>query len=300
MNALCISGAAFKIPFLAGAVVKALDRIDYQVYAGVSSGALIAATLATNTFKHEGLKIILTFDESDVFKQNPNTKWGKLKAALRTLSGKSYLFDQSKLRDTIKSIITKSEFYKYSSSLHAKSCYIGCVNEADAKQHFIDIKSLKYEHAIEVILASSSLPVLTQAVPYQGMSLVDGGVRSHIPSPWIAKNVDGLSHITSIYSRPREFDQINWSSTNKSLARGLVSRLLRVISILSWEVSKYDEHECDTTCEEKSITQVKVFAPHSLLQKLYDVEDNHDKLFELGKVAFSTGYDRFNSSRKTV
>lgn len=79
--------------------------------------------------------------------------------------------------------------------------YVVCTNLATAKPEYFRIRDMQGE--VDLLRASASLPYLTQAIKYQQLELLDGGVVESIPI--YGALAQGLERNVVILTRHKEF-----------------------------------------------------------------------------------------------
>jgi len=209
---LFLSGGGTKIVFLASVALHLIrsKKLHFQHYVGVSAGSLISIMLAMR--KYDELETsVLDTKTSDIFRYNPKSFIGTFLALWNVLSGKTYLYDDSALKNRLKKMITKDQFERYIKDPNTPKCYIICVDVNNGKELLIDIKKQNYYNAINYILASTAIPVFVGHKIVNGRKLYDGGLRSHIgAATWLRKHIDQINECYSVYSRPQDLENITW------------------------------------------------------------------------------------------
>ncbi len=276
MNILSISGGSTKIPFLAGASLELMRNKKYDVFVGSSSGALLSLALAVGNVRNVQSSV-LNFGIKDIFTENPETRWGKIKAVWRAIT-KGYLFDQSRLYETIKEVVSKEEFDQWKDNPRAPSAHVCAINIETGSIVVVNLKRHDYEIALKWVMASASIPVFTSPIEIHGQKYVDGGLREHNPiSSYMKKYPYSGANIDMVFSRPKDLSGI------KKTAKGLIGTLTRTIEIMEWEISKSDEQIA------KYMPDVEVnmyFAPRSLTSKAYETSRGQNlELYKLGQKA---------------
>jgi len=272
MTALSISGGATKLAALYG-TCKSIDR-DFKVYAGISAGAIIAPFLAIDK---DITDVVLNVEQKDIFKVVP--KFG-LRNIWRLIRGKS-LGDQSNLIKLIKKNYTPEDHLKLIET--KKKVYVGVVDfdskTLDGALQYYNITHYSYDSAVYYIYASACIPFFTEGVKVRGKMLYDGGVCSHIPSPFIADKFGSkLDELVSVFSRP---DTVKLKEYNQG--RG-IEGLERTLEIMTLRLSKFDERVADEECEDNGVRHTKVFMPYKLTEETYPVsKDLFKAWYEIGE-----------------
>lgn len=271
-TAAVFSGGAFKITFLAGAAYEILSHeTKPKFYIGTSSGAIVAL-LSAMEMRDKLIDIRDNIDFEKIWKRGkPNTFFGTLAAFFRILMGKTYLYNQSGLKDLIKEHISEKDFMDWKSNYKSPNCYVGISYPETSTEEFASLKKASYNDAIDLIMASTSMPFFTKAVNIDGRNGVDGGLLSHIGSYFAASKFN-VSRLISVFSRTDEA-MVYFKYPKKRLFRifNIVKVIERIYRIWSREVSRFDEFEADCICKEKGIKHYKVFTDFELNENHYSV-----------------------------
>lgn len=272
-KALFISGGGTKIPFLGASASRLITEYDYNfnTIVGVSAGAILSLPLAMGL--HEEMKdMVISQTDKSIFKYSPNTWLGKVVATLNVLSGKGYLLNDSRLAESIKSVVTKERFNKYKYNRKMATCYVVVVDIETGEELLVNLKTLSYDQAIEYVLASSSIPVYVGPRKINDRYLYDGGMRSHIGSYlYLKENGDNVKECVSIFSRANDLETYKWEYPKKKwFSFNILKVLSRTIEIMNIEISKSDEYKADYYCDERGIKHHKIFAPFKLSNNPYE------------------------------
>jgi len=284
------SGGGFYLKGIAKAAAQAVMNHGSvpNAVAGVSAGAYTAAVMAMRgaavlEFEAGNVKM------SDAFDSIPLTKKGNLswRAWLNVLCGKNYLSDQDG-RPFLASIISPEHFYNYQ-QLGTIDCWVMAVKVETGERTFWNLRTdpRSYQEMLDMVEASSRIPVMTQAVKVRGSYYWDGGNRDHNPSELLIRQYgDKATELFSIYARPEDFQVVN-----PEWAKGFVSTIMRSIEIFSVEVSKSDEEIEKLLCKELNIKRQAVYLPR-ILKHYYDATP--EKLKELEAHAVALTEQAFN------
>lgn len=300
---LNLSGAGTKISGLCGACDYIFNVLGYRPtdISGISSGGILSVPMALR--KWDLLReVTQVFGIDDIFDSTPINKKNKvnLKSIFRAIFGKSSLGTQNNLKKTISDIVTEEEFYRYQNG-DFPNCWIGAVDFKTANRLIINIKEKKYtyEDYIQLTNASASIPLVVEGVKYHYNDtdniLYDGGVRNHILSSWMLKNIPDVSESISVFSRPERYVDIldnDWSDNN------IINVFMRLNDINAIEISKKDEREEKYLIElmnYKLIDKIKhkqVFIPY-IIKDMYDTDPiKLRKLYNFGfKIALGSFED---------
>jgi len=269
-----MSGGSTKISFLAGVAIGLHDRHEYDTYVGTSSGAILAFCLA-NGKRFQVERKAMSFKITDVFKDDPNSIKGKLKAIGRGLT-KNYLFDQSRLKETIRNVVDQYDFYKWRNQDSTPDALVCAVCVETGAIVLKDLKTVDYEEALDWVMASSSVPVFTKPILINGLHYADGGLREHLPlASYLEEFYNQDDTIDAVFSRPKELNNV------VKYPKGIIGMLRRSLTILNWEVSKNDE-EVGHNAYGMEINNY--FAPKILIEGTYTTTLKQNReLFVIGK-----------------
>ncbi len=297
---LNLSGAGTKISGLCGACDYIFNVLGYRPtdISGISSGGILSVPMALR--KWDLLReVTQVFSTEDIFDNKPINKNNKinLKSIFRALFGKPSLGTQHNLKKTISNIVTEKEFIRYQNG-DFPNCWIGAVDFKTANRLIVNIKEKKYTYQdyIQLTNASASIPLVVEGVKYSYNNmeniLYDGGVRNHILSSWMLKNIPGVSESISVFSRPERYVDIldnDWSDNN------IINVFMRLNDINAIEISKKDEREERYLIElmnYKLIDKIRhkqVFIPY-IIKDMYDTDPvKLRKLYNFGfKIALNS------------
>jgi len=312
MKHLGISGGGTKIAGLFGAAEVLIQEKGYQpdIISGISAGAILAVPLAMGKFD-EIRDIVLNLKQDDFFSKSPIKKNGKLKFGVlfRALLGKPYLGKQDNLKKTIKKVISREDFsdYQHNTNGTYPICIVGAVDFYSGKRFYFDLKKVTYDHFIDFVNASGSLPVFTEGVTFNEGTLLDfegetsnhdryllfdGGVRDHSPTAKILTSKTYRDRITesfSIFSRPRDIREIIDPADFEP--KNVLDILERHIEITNAEISKNDETGEEAFFEDRglpirSTSKANVIYLPRIMKGVYDVDKGRlREIYEAGKEA---------------
>jgi predicted acylesterase/phospholipase RssA len=275
MNKLpSISGGATDIANLAGCAIGIMRSYKPDVFAGVSSGAILALPLALGKFD-ETETFVKRFTHKDIFGTSPfgNNGGVSFAAAKRLFLGKKSLANMDGLRNSLRKIVTKKDFDKLQYNV-----FVAAVNYNTGKQTVFNLKEMPYETAIEAVIASSSIPIIAEPVEIFGDLFYDGGVVDHNVANRLIETFN-FSHVRTIYVRDADK---NWEKTT------LFSVLARTLSIAVREISVSDQKIEKEICVKKGI-DYRSYNLESLMTSLFDV--NHTRLIQ----SFVAGFAAANA-----
>jgi NTE family protein len=194
MRALVHSGGGSKGSYACGALAYLLGDLqrDYQVFCGVSVGAINTAFLSQfptgqeKVASDELIRIWSQIDTSKVYHDwRPFGKWAAL--------WKTSLYDSSPLQHLIRE---NTDLTRIRNS--GKQINVGAVSLNSGKYVIFDQSS---DHLIEAVIASASFPGLLTPIPFDGHLWADGGIKQISP---IKQAIDlGASEIDVIMTSPQ-------------------------------------------------------------------------------------------------
>lgn len=213
-RALVISGGGAKGAWGAG-VVEYLCQVqhrDYDIYVGTSVGAIICSFASVGGFIR--LKYIFnSFSPSDVFKDNPFTKNGRIKIRNifeTILLNKKSLGDSSLLRETIKRSFTKDDFEKLRKA--HKELVVCVTNLTDETVEAKSSQKYDYDDFCNWLYISCCEPVFMEPVLRNGKLYADGGIKDYLPIQQALDN--GATELDVILLVPASLHDKRWNPKN--------------------------------------------------------------------------------------
>lgn len=285
MKVLILPGGGAKIGGILGAAEAILDSgYTPSVFAGLSAGSIVATVSALGLIDKAYSKL-KDLDIKDVFSQPPLNKKGKVSvsAGMNIICGEHYLGKMNgNFFDTLKEIISPEDFYLIKSST-MRMVWVQVVNMHTGAIDLVNIMTLDYEEALCYLAASSSVPVFSEGWEQDGELIMDGGVRSHLPSRELLNNqLLHISEVVSVYSRPAKLGHAlskNWQPKN------VLDVLERTIEIQNIEISKRDAEYERHMCKALGIKLTQIFL--DLPQEgIYDFDS------ERMSKSYQAGYDQ--------
>jgi predicted patatin/cPLA2 family phospholipase len=227
MRALVLSGGGSKGSYQVGALQKWLfdDQIEYDVFCGISVGALNSAFLAQ--FPYGNQKAAWQSIKNAWDGVNTSTiykNWWPFGVA--SSIWKPSVYDSSPLQKWVRSVVDVNKIVKSGKKLHttAVSWDSGLPFTATEQDPNLILR----------ILASSAFPVMFSHITIDGEQFGDGGMRSETPLA-TAMSIPGIDAIDAIMcSNPCLFSKFNDSSS------AIPDRLERVIDILTGQIELAD------------------------------------------------------------
>lgn len=258
-RALVISGGGAKGAW-GGGVAQALFETEgktWDEFVGCSTGSLLITKIAAEEF--EELKQMYTsVDMDSIFSVNPYNKKGKLSiwnAIHRLIKKKTSLGESGNLKKLLLRNFTKSDF-EFLNQIN-KTLIVTAVNMTKGEVEYFQANQLSYESFVDMIIASTSVPIAMDLVNYNNCQYLDGGIMEHIPIEKAIK--DGATEIDIIVHRPKEFKNDNWKPDN------MLDVLTRTIDLLQREVSFSDATIAELTSDIKeNITLNFYYTPYEL------------------------------------
>lgn len=273
MNILSLSGGATRFAGLYGAAKTVLELgFNPDLVLGISSGSLAALPLVLGKHKEcEELSTTLTlrsfFDRLPVNNKGSIT----LNAVTRIATCKNSLGLQNAKR-LLASIVDNNDFLHYKINDKYPEIVVSCVNFDTGKRELYNLKELDYLTALDVIEASSRIPIITQQQELNSGGCYDGGVYDHNLAGYYINNIQSkVDELVSIYSRPKEFTV----KSDKKWRNNLFKTIARLQELQNVETSKNDEQLELFLSEKLNFKLTQIFLP-SILDSIYDVDN--DKL----------------------
>lgn len=243
MKALVISGGGAKGAF-AGGVAEYLIQdcgIDYDLFAGSSTGALLAPLLASGDMDTTK-RIYTSVRQRDIFSSHPFivkkrkgvyiSKINHLGIIKMFLKGKKTFGDSHALRKLILKNFTEDHFEKVKSS--AKRVVIAVSNfTANVVEHKY-LRDCSYEDFIDWIWISSNFVPFMSLVTKNGQEYADGGFGNFIP---IEEAIDaGAREIDVIILTPRR------KSMRKDPTRNAFALLLNSLDFMLTQIARDEKY----------------------------------------------------------
>lgn len=194
MRALVFSGGGAKIHYHVGAALALLKtEPEYDLFAGVSAGALVAAYLAQfpQGFSDEASSCLETLTKNMRFADVAKPWWplGRIAGLWR-----SSLYDATPLHKLV-----RREFSAEAIHTSGRKLRIGAVS-LDGGEYATFSEQCEFIH--DAVLASCAFPGFFFPVNIHGQLFVDGGVRVYTP---IAAAIDaGATHIDVVMTSPKD------------------------------------------------------------------------------------------------
>jgi len=271
MKHLGFSVGGTRIAGLLGSAI-AIKESGYKpsVLSGNSAGSIVALLYAMDLLE-EGKEIMNNFNSKVLFSLKPFSFLGIVYGIGRAVLGKKSI-NKMKLKALINKVIIKSEFERYKFDKNSSPVYVGAVSIKDGSKVVWNIKNYSYDQAMNMILASCSIPGLTEPVFINNNYYVDGGLRDFIVSNDLYDMLVINESIT-VYSKP--FDDVILDGKKKLNFTSIVAN---TFDILMTEIAKEDQVQEIRNCIRLNIKLRQIFLP-SILKGIFD--DDPTRLKEL-------------------
>jgi predicted acylesterase/phospholipase RssA len=273
MKLLSFSGGATKLAGLAAHGSKILEFYKPDVIAGISAGSLILLPMLLN--KHRKLKEVSTnLKFTDIFDKVPVNEQGNitLKGYFRGLTTGSF-GSMNNLRTTFKSLVSEQEFNLLTRSRLTPLILVGVTNATKHQFELIEINKLKYEQAIDVLIASSTIPIYCPPIKIGEHYFYDGGLKEHNPATAIIRKYkDNIKECISVYSRQADIVEPDWGFNGKYLGRNLS----KTIDLMQKDISFENQNTEKELCALYGVKLTQKFSPE-IMKGVYDIDNNRLK-----------------------
>lgn len=214
------------------------NKINFQYISGTSAGSIIAALYACGISPYHMQEIISKLRPSDYLDYN-------IKGTLQYLLGLAWPGCEASLDGMITGNKIEKRIYELTkgkklSDLDFPLAIIACDIDSGKKVIFTnqnidyelqDIIIIQDALLSEAVRASISIPVTFLPKNYQGIQMVDGGIRDIVPAG-ITK-IMGADYVLGVNLGQESYD---------IKVKGILQIISRTISILTYETSEMDEH----------------------------------------------------------
>lgn len=301
MRIISISGGATEIPALLGGAIRYLANSPKEdtIFIGVSAGAILALPLALGLFS-EAKYQVTSIEREDMFGKQPLNENGKpsFSAIARVLCGSPGLGDMEGLKYSLMDLVSKRQYdnLKQDNSVTAMALYVSRQNQS---RQIVNSQSSSYLEFIDGVVKSASVPVFVG--PHKGSIGsghygYDGGVRNHIPTPYLiekgilkalagecGKNV----RLVEFYSR----EQNVYKDYGGEKPGSIIDEASWTIQTLLIENSKMCENYSKVYCTANNIHLEQYFTGNNM-QGMFDIDS--ERLQE----AFENGYNNVKNQMK--
>lgn len=245
MRALVLSGGGARGAYQVGAIKHLLGdlHINYDVFCGISVGALNASYLSMFPAGHEqdaiaGLAAVWSGVDNDRIFKNW-CPFGKL-----SLLWKPSIYDSQPLQDLVSSILDRQ--------LLSSSNKILRVGAVSLNTNEYRVWSEKDPDIVKAVIASSAFPAMFKPVEIDGQMWTDGGVREVTP---LREAINlGATTIDVVTCSPSHETTIR---TDKKL--NVVDVVPRVIEAMSAEIVSNDLMSCE------DLVDIRILSPSRTL-----------------------------------
>lgn len=266
-------------------------------FCGVSAGAITAFLAAFSTTDWSILNIAiqkaLHIKTKDFFEKSPIKENGDVKllnAVWQIITKHNYLGIQN-IKPMLTELVSEHHFNHFKKSPKTPNIWIQAVRPKDMKRSFWNLKDYDYQTALDMVCASSNIPVFAQPIQINKDDStdlwLDGGIRNHNPSnKFIDLFGKDIEHLYSFYTRNNIVDahlKPNWSDN-------VLNTLTVVMDGMIKELSKRDALYENLKAKELNFKLTQFFYPDNILQSQFDLnEDRLEKLFiETRKITYET------------
>ena len=214
-KALVISGGGSKGAFGAGVVCS--KEINYDLYVGTSTGALIALMAAAG--KYSKLKYLYNnFSNEMIYDSDPFNKKGQLskfKVVMNLIKGKSSFGKTTKLLDLIRENYTIHDHY----NIHSKNIEIVVVvsNMTTKKAEYKSSRNLTWTEFTYWAWISTLAYPYSETEIVNGCEYADGGFTVNFPIRFATSKSD---FIDAIIHSPNEINEV---FENENVLQGIPS-----------------------------------------------------------------------------
>ncbi len=201
---LSLTGASTKIGYMFGIVKALLTKGEkYDVVICTSATAIVMIHALTGNF-YNAENLIVNFTDKQIFKGfKPlfNNGFPTPIAFLRFLTGKNSLGKQAGLYDYLRENISKEMFYKWQNDMNLPDILVYVYNDNTSKTELIPLRNLDYETAMNVIEASSNIPIFINPKRIGFTDFYDGGTITANASTIFLEMNKNVTHLDSIWQR---------------------------------------------------------------------------------------------------
>lgn len=265
-----------------------------NILSGISVGSIISmlyACILEGLLTWDQVKdIFFTLKPEDVFSVHPYGYKGSYRGIKSFIDKDVHsLGKQDTLDKTFSKLVTKELFEAYKYSKTSPDIYVGYV---DYRLGDLVVKNLKdqiYNDAMNIIKASSHVPVATEAVKMFNSYCFDGGLIDHCISGSVIDLYENkITHNINIFSRPNGnyLELPDWEPEN------VLTVGKRTIEIGISRISRDDERYINLACKHYNIKNYSIYLP-TVLDNMYDFKQSN--LYRLYLAGKKQGID-FNKS----
>ena len=283
-TALVVSGGGAKGAFGGGVINYLYDRQHrWDMLFGTSTGSLLM-TLASLGNMELMKEAYTSVNQKSIFSVNPFNSDGSINipnAIWRLLRGKTSLGENANLEKLIRKYFTEEN---YNETFEAKIPLFACVTNYTTGdfQFGISFKNvgggfydfMDYDKFIKYIIASTSVPLITDLVTINDCQYLDGGVMQHIP---LQKAIDeGATHIDCIILRKEVPVREYW------MAKNMFKVLMRTTDLMQTEISQSNVIVGKLEAQEHDVTISFYYTPRVLTDNsmMFDKQQMLDWWFE--------------------
>lgn len=273
MKVLSFTGGSVQGVGLAAIGSGIMETYKPDVIIGTSVSAVFAIPLAMR--KTELIKnAMLGFNQKDIFGKyaplNEKNTFPSFRGFLRVIALKDSLGKQDNLIDFVKGFLTKEMFAEWQNGDYA-NVLVATTNYSTGEINYFDLRSYKYENALDVILASCNIPVLINGIKLGNSYHYDGGVISaQSGKDFLKDHQFSIREWRSVWARPKFLRPEIYKVFKPTNVAQVASRSLRLMIANESFESEYLE---GLICRVNEIEHRKYFFKTEL-DSLYDTDLN--------------------------
>lgn len=264
-NILVLSGSGSYGAFEAGVVFNIHDNNQkiYDVYTGVSSGAINTVYLSTTP---------------DINKEDARDLWNNMTTSkvyrLNLLYNYLSIYDTKPLYKTLTNLFSsKTNIYK--------PFIISATSLTDSKAKLFDETNYDTKNIVHQLMSSTAVPLLFPPYTYNQVPYVDGGLTGNI---LLEEGIKKCTYITKDSSIDviinTEIFQNERSPTKNIMT--LVKRLIYIINMQLEYYPLFFLNKNETQCQDNNYIPVNIYIPTVSFNVTFTDFNNGGYLFDLG------------------
>lgn len=272
---LNFSGGGTEIPAHVGALTALHNRnVKPDVITGVSAGAILsvpAAILSVTNDKEYLEKItnfVLNIKKRTFMKVVPLSLLSFFRIFLMILPKfirKHIPFSYynsigvQNIKKPLKKFVTERQFAEYKQNKIYPDVYILAHNYPDNEKVLFPIKNVTYERFLDIVAASSAIPLVTQPIEIDGKWYYDGGFNDHSASLVtleLLKN-ENIKEVISVY-----IDRESTEYPEKPNNIGVIGNY--TINVTELEKSINDRDKEKDICQKRGIKLTQILLPKTM------------------------------------
>lgn len=253
-----------------GVSEKIEPTIKADILSGISVGSIMAIVYAMVMCKiitwKEVRDVFFNLTSKKIFKVHPYSIKAIIRGILSFFIPKlNSLGNQSNLDNLLREVISEDNYKKLISHPECPIIYVGYVDYNLGDLRVVNINDYKYKTAIKYILASSHVPIATEAIKLNNHYGYDGGLVDHCLSGYIIDIYKYKIHTNiNIFTRAYGNQLIsNFKPKN------IFNVAKRTVEIGINRISRDDEKYIDLACKYYGVKNYSVYLP-TVLDNMYD------------------------------